>query len=427
MELNKEHEHLMSGKAGRGPQKAMEILAALGEAQGAEKMVKIEYAHLMPPDVMFFPYGRQGRWAHEMVGDLTKDLQRLKVTATIEPKFCDLEIARDLEFTDEMIHEMHEIQDPATAFYENLGVIPSYTALPFYVYPGKFGQHVSIAESISILWYNTLFGSRCERDDGVTSLAAAITGYVPLAGAHLSENRHAEVIIKLDEQLNFDRFDDADWDAFSLAASRCCKEKRPVFVGIPKNIGVTGLKHLLATIAVESGLAVMHIVGVTPEASTLQAALGGRKPAEEFIIGKKELLAAYDIANTATAPAIDYVLLGCPHLTMKEMGDLAEELEGRKIHGSVKLIAVTTRGLLQQAEDMGYADAIRRANGILTCDMCIAFAGTQVTGTIATNSIKAVFFYAGFSSSGERKVRFGSIRDCARSAVAGNWKGRIDL
>ena len=55
MELNKEQEHLLSGKAGRGPQKAMEIIIQLAEAQGAENLVRISYAHLMPPDVMFFP------------------------------------------------------------------------------------------------------------------------------------------------------------------------------------------------------------------------------------------------------------------------------------------------------------------------------------------------------------------------------------
>ena len=61
----------------------------------------------------------------------------------------------------------------------------------------------------------------------------------------------------------------------------------------------------------------------------------------------------------------------------------------------------------------------------MTSDMCIAFSGTQVTGTIATNSIKAVFFYAGFSSDEKRKVRFGSTKDCGRSALSGKWEGRV--
>ena len=424
MRLTRVQEDLLSGKEGRGAQRAMEILVAMGEAQGAERMVEISYAHLMPPDLMFFPYGRQGKWAHEMTEDLTKEIKRLRVPATIEPQFCDLCIAKDLQYPDDIIEEMRDIQGKAVAFYERLGVIPTYTAMPFYYYQGKLGEHVSISESIATLWFNTMFGSRCERDDGVKSLAAAITGCVPLEGVHLPENRHGEAVIRLAEDLSFSEFNDADWDAFSLAASRKCKEKRPVFLGIPPAIGVTDLKHLLAVIAVESGLALMHMVGITPEAPTLEAALAGHKPLDAFAIGKQDLDEAYQLANTASGSDIDFILLGCPHLTLRELREVAEVLDGNSIHSNVKLIAVTTRMLLQQAEDMGYADVIRDAGGILTSDMCIAFAGTQVTGTIATNSIKAVFFYAGFSSDAQRKVRFGSIKDCALSAVRGRWQGR---
>jgi len=427
VQLNKEQEDLLSGKEGHGAQKAMEILVAMGEAQGAERMVEISYAHLMPPDLMFFPYGRQGKWAHEMTEDLTKDIKRLRVPATVEPQFCDLCIAKDLQYPDSIVEEMRDIQATAMEFYyEELGVIPTYTALPFYYYQGKLGEHVSISESIATLWFNTMFGSRCERDDGVKSLAAAITGCVPLEGVHLTENRHGEVIIRLAEDLDFTEFNDADWDAFSLATSRKCKDKRPVFLGIPPTIGVTDLKHLLAVIAVESGLALMHMVGITPEAPTLEAALAGNKPLDELVIGKQDLGEAYQLANTATGSDIDFILLGCPHLTLRELREMTEVLEGKSIHSNVKLVAVTTRMLLQQAEDMGYADVIRDAGGILTNDMCIAFAGTQVTGTIATNSIKAVFFYAGFSSGAKRKVRFGSTKDCARSALTGKWEGRSE-
>ena len=191
MQLTRGQEEMLTGKEGHGVKKAMEILVGMGGAQGAEKMVDITYAHLMPPDLMFFPYGKQGKWAHEMTDELTRDLKRLKVPATVEPKFCDLCIAKDLEYPEEIIEEMHQIQGAATEFYERLGVFPTYTGMPFIYYQSILGEHVSISESIATLWINTMFGSRCERDDGVTSLAAAITGCVPFTGAHLDENRHA--------------------------------------------------------------------------------------------------------------------------------------------------------------------------------------------------------------------------------------------
>ena len=424
MHLDGEEKRMLAGEEGKGTQKAMEILKAKGEAEDAKRMVKIVYAHLMPPDTMFFPYGRQGRWARDLTGELTKGVTRLKVPATMEPKFVDLAMAKDIEFTDELVKEMDSIMLPAAEFFENLGVIPSYTALPFLIYPTKLGQHVSIAESIAILWYNTMFGSRCERDDGVTSLAAAITGVYPEIGVHLSENRFAEVVIRPGKDIEPARFTYTDWDAYSLAAARKGKEKTPVFVGLPPDMTFTQLKHLLAVIAVESGLAIMHIVGITPEAPTLKDALGGKKPLAEFEIGKREIDEAYDIATTATDPGVDYVFLGCPHVTEAELKEIAEALEGKKVNPSVKLVVSTTWQYLQAAEEMGYADIIRKAGATLTKDMCIAFSGTQVSGTIATDSIKAAFFYTGFSSKTTRRVWFGTIQDCIQSAITGKWQGR---
>lgn len=424
MKLNKEQEDMLAGKEGPGVQKAMELIVGIAEAQDAEDLVKISYAHLMPPDVMFMPFGKQGKWAHDLTWELTREIERFKVPATIEPKFCDLSVAKDLLFPDETIEEIRTIQGKATGFYENLGVIPTYTAMPYYYYRARKGDHVSISESIATLWFNTMFGARCERDDGVKSLAAAITGYVPRDGVHLDQNRVGEVIIKPDQDIDFNRFTDADWDAYSLAASRKCRDKTPIFIKIPSTIGQTDLKHLHAVIAVESGLALMHIVGLTPEAPTLEAALGGRRPLAELAIGQKDIDEAYALANTATGMDVHFVLMGCPHLTMRELRDLAEVLEDKKIHPDVTLIASTSQLLFEQAADMGYVDAIRRAGGSVARDMCIAFAGTQATGTIATNSIKAVFFYAGFSMDASRKVRFGSTRECAQSAITGKWQGR---
>jgi predicted aconitase len=163
MKLNKDHEDMLAGKEGRGVQKAMEIIVGMGEAQGAEDLVKISYAHLMPPDVMFMPFGKQGKWAHDLTGELTQDLRRLKVPTTIEPKFCDLSVAKSLQFSDDTIEEIRTIQGKATDFYENLGVIPTYTAMPYYHYRARQGQHVSISESIATLWFNTMMGARLMR------------------------------------------------------------------------------------------------------------------------------------------------------------------------------------------------------------------------------------------------------------------------
>ncbi|MFW5872959.1 MAG: aconitase X [bacterium] len=427
MYLNQEEEQILNGDFGPGAKKALQILIGMGEARGAEKMVEISYAHLMPPDVMFFPYGKQGKWGQELMEDMIKGTVKLRVPTTIEPKFVDLTIAKELEFSNSEIEEMNVIMGQAVQFYEKLGVIPTYSAMPFFVYPGKLNQHVSIAESISILWYNTIFGSRCERDDGVISLSAAITGRVPFIGMHQKEERYAQIIVRLGDELNYAQLTDSDFDALSLAVSRRTKEKIPVITNFPQELGrnYTKLKHLLATIAVESGLPLLHMVGITPEAPNIEAALGPNKNAEEIIIGKDELNEAYEIACTAKDEHIDYVLLGCPHVTMSEMQEIIQVLDGKKLDPNVKLIISTTKLFKDTAEDMGWLDILKKAGAIVTDSMCIAFAGTRVSGTIATNSIKGAFFYSGFDQTKASPVWFGSTRDCAMAALHGKWIGGI--
>jgi predicted aconitase len=425
MFLNKHQQQILEGKSGRGPQKAMEILHAMGEARGAGKMVEISYAHLMPPDVMFFPFGRQGKWGQELMRDLIQGIDHLSVPATIEPKFVDLNIAKQLEFSEDEIQEMNQVMGSAVRFYEKLGVIPTYSAMPFFVYPGKLNQHVSIAESISILWYNTMFGSRCERDDGVVSLSAAITGCVPEVGMHLPQNRYGQIIVRIKEELKVNDFVDSDFDALSLAISRRTKEKIPVISNLPHSIGqsYTKLKHLLATIAVESGLPLLHMVGITPEASTLETALGPNHKVEEILIGEEEIKEAYSIACTARENHIDYVLLGCPHVTMQEFREIIEVIDGKKVHPNVKFVISTTKLFRDTASDMGYLDILKKAGAIITDSMCIAFAGTKVKGTIATNSIKGAFFYSGFDQTKASPVWFGSTKECTQAAIEGRWTG----
>jgi predicted aconitase len=189
---------------------------------------------------------------------------------------------------------------------------------------------------------------------------------------------------------------------------------------MPK-LGLTELKHFLAVVAVMAGLPLVHIVGVTPEAPTLEAALQGHTPEAEFTVGKKEIEEARKISSTTASNKVDYILMGCPHLTMKEIKTVADILRGKKVAAGVKLIAVTTKELYEQAKDLGYVDDIVNAGGQITVQMCIAFAGTQVRdAAVLTNSAKAGYWYSGFGADEKhRTVRLLSTRICAESAVAG--------
>jgi predicted aconitase len=100
---------------------------------------------------------------------------------------------------------------------------------------------------------------------------------------------------------------------------------------------------------------------------------------------------------------------------------VADEIHGKNVAEGVKLVTVTTKELYEQAKDMGFVDDIVNAGGQITCQMCIAFAGTQVRdAAVLTNSAKAGYWYSSFGAKEKnRTVRLASTRICAKSAIAG--------
>lgn len=422
MYLDAEEQRMLSGKEGVGKKKAMEFLCAVGDAVGAERMAKVAIAHIMPPDVMFFPYGERGKWGQQLTESWLEGVDHFKVPTTIDPKWIDLNAAKELEFPAPIIRDLTNIMEKAVNRYVDLGTSPTWSAITFYDHPVLLGQHVAIAESCAIPYYGGVYGARCERDNGVTTIACAITGVTPEFGAHLPENRFAEVIVRIKDDFKLERSNYTDYDALSFYASKPLKGRIPVFANLPFPVTMTQLKYIVSPLGVGAGIPMMHIIGVTPEAPTLESALGGRKPLDEIVVGKREIQEVYQSLCTATDDKVDYVVFGCPHVSVDELRQIAEILQGKKVNQNVRLIVSTYRPFFETATEIGYIDIIRQAGGMVICDSCIAFFASILRGTMATNSSKEAFFLHGYSK-GEIKLWYGSLRDCINAAITGKWQG----
>jgi len=77
----------------------------------------------------------------------------------------------------------------------------------------------------------------------------------------------------------------------------------------------------------------IHIVGITPEAQTVEDAFGGEIPpdVERIPIGKADLRALFHGINQTENRDIDVAVVGCPFLTLEEFVELAELLDGRTV------------------------------------------------------------------------------------------------
>jgi predicted aconitase len=383
---------------------------------------------LVIPEIQLFPKGSEAEWGMEITRKLLEGVEQFSVPATINPMVLDLKKWQPLNIPLSFVEEMKPVFERAMAFYEGKGAIPNYSCTPFFDFFYRKGEHLGGAESVQVLYNNSINGARLNRETGPTALAVAVTGVTPNYGMHLDENRKGRILFELDGELDSRAFTDADLNALGYYGGRIAVERIPVFSGLHPEMSETDLKYLCVPLAVTAGIPMIHVVGVTPEAPTEEAAFGGKKPEEIVRVGRKELLSSYERLNTATSDNIDYVALGCPHCSIRELRNIAALLKGRKVNSNLVLFVATSTIKYDLAEKMGLVKVIEDSGAVVVKGMC---PGASIFGrygqelgvdTVATNSSKNAH-YMGAHSGGYVKTHFGSLDQCIESAIAGKWKG----
>ncbi|MGD9139817.1 MAG: aconitase X, partial [Desulfobacterales bacterium] len=187
---------------------------------------------------------------------------------------------------------------------------------------------------------------------------------------------------------------------------------------------ISMLKGFNAAGASSGGIMMYHIVGLTPEAPTLEAAFGGRKIQKTLKYGQAERRETYETLNTADDSSVDVINIGCPHYSLEQLRDVARLLDGKKVHSNVTLWIWTAHQLKDIADRNGYTDIILKAGGQVMTDTCPLNTNLFPPGTkvVATDSAKQAHYtpaITGFD------VWFGTMRDCVDAAISGKWKGEL--
>ncbi len=306
--------------------------------------------------------------------------------------------------------------------------IPTFTCAPYQTgFRPAFGQQIAWGESNAIAFANSVLGARTERYPDLLDICAAITGRVPAVGLHLAENRVGQLLIRLvDVPLDL-QADDAFYPVLGHLVGKLAGEDIPVIDGLDVRPNEDQLKAICAGAASSGAVALFHVVGVTPEAPTLDAAFGRRAPAATHIVGMPELRAARDELTTATNPSglrdpkgfpLDLVLLGSPHFSLAEFRQLARLLDGPTRHPGVRFLVTTSRIVASLAEQAGLLERLRRFGGQITVDTCplaTPMLPPEIR-TLMTNSAKYAYYVPGLLNT---QVIYGSLADCVRSAVEG--------
>jgi len=397
MYLTEKEQRMFDGEEGYAVQKSMEILVALGNIYGADRLVKVGSVQ-----VAGVSYHNLGDAGLEFLNELARDGQ-VKVLTTLNPAGMDLENWRQLGISQEFAEKQNQVIDA----FSRMGILISCTCTPYLIgnLP-RYREHLAWSESSAVTFANSVIGARTNREGGPSALAAAFVGKTPCYGLHLDENRAADIKI----QVNANLTKLSDWGALGYSIGRKAENKIPYITGI-KDAELDELKSFCASVVTYGAKPLFYMKGITPATENLQT------PRETVTIEQRDIREAYDNIND-DVDYIDFVCIGCPHCSIKEISEVAELLKDRKISENTEFWVATSRTAKQLADKRGYTETIEKAGGKFACDTCMAVAPLKGRfKALATTSAKGCFY----SRQNDMKTKMGGIEECIEAAVTGKW------
>ncbi|MCX6778231.1 MAG: aconitase X catalytic domain-containing protein [Candidatus Micrarchaeota archaeon] len=404
MKLTRDERQFLDGKNGKAAKKAMEILVALGEIYGADRLLEVKSVQIA--GVSYHNLGDAGL---EFLEEMAED-GKSRVLATLNPAGMDIEDWKKMGITEEFASKQIAVVNAFT----KMGVVPVLTCTPYHAGNRPlFGEHIAWSESSAVCYANSILGARTNREGGPSALAAALTGRTPNYGMHLEENRRPEVLIEVVCPLKTV----PDFGALGFAIGKKIGNKIPYIRGVPR-ASEEQLKSLCASIATYGGTAMFHMEGITPEAEFAKAKIQKEKNKNEKIkITRADINDALASMNDVESIDVDLVSVGCPHSSIDEVREIAELLKVKNIITDFWISL--SRAVKNEADKKGYSKIIEAAGAILACDTCIAVAPLKGRfKCLATNSAKACYYGRGNNNF---KTHIGTLEQCIDAAVTGKW------
>ena len=351
MELTNKQQEMYDGKYGEGVAIAMKIQVAIGESFDAERMVPITRAHValsnQEADLWF---------AEKLLNAGAKCI----VSPTVNPGFCLSYFKEKNLITEEDGSLMQRTHDA----YKGLNATLSYNCTPYLgTNIPQFGEVVAFSESSATPYVNSVWGARSNREASQSALCAAITGLVPEYGLLLKENRKGNILVEVQADMK----SDFEYQLLGYMGKKIGKGT-PVFTGLPKYITPEAHMNLGAQLNTSGAYDMYHILGVTPEAQSMEQAFGGKEPERKVVITNEDLQKILKEISEEGNRKIDFAMFGCPHFTLSQVQNIVNILDGRKM--AVDMYILTSSHTKDMAERMGLLEVIREAGGDIIADTC---------------------------------------------------------
>ncbi len=387
MNLTSEEQSWLAGDAGSATRRAMEIVVALGNIYGAERLLPV--ASVQISGVSYRNIGAAGldflrRWADEGA--------QVRVPTSLNPAAMDLQDWPAQGISPDFAARQQSVVDA----FARMGVgggSPVPTCTPYLIgnrpqwRAGSSPVHIAWAESSAVAFANAVLGARTNREGGPGALAAAIVGRTGAYGLHLDQNRRATLRVVVKTRLRTP----ADYSALGAWVGQAVGQGVPYFEGLSLTQGdplwEECLKALGAALAATGAVGLYHVAGVTPEADLPAAAPPPALP--PLVVD--DLAPGYALLDAPDAPA-ELVWIGCPHASLAEIAQVAVAVRGKRL--ALPLWITCARPVKEAAVAQGLAETLEAAGAHLFADACLAIAPVRDMGfrVVATPSAKGAYY-----------------------------------
>jgi predicted aconitase len=425
VKLSSDERAMLEGKGGLAKQRAMELLVRYAQALSASSFINCTNVTLILgalPDVECIQQIVPSLDADEIASkiflgsDDVVIVDKVSVFTSTNAYFYD----QAFPYVQRGGKDACDLSSKIEEYCKRIGVVHLATCTPYQSgnIPTK-GEHCAWTESSAIAFCNSILGARTNIEGPHSSFASCITGKTPLHGMHLDSNRLATVVANVEAEMS----SILDWNLLGYYMGKQVGLEVPAYTGIKEPPDLNMLMALCSSGIASGSIVMFHIVGVTPEAPSLQFATGSAKISKTMKYGNSERKMAYEMVNFSKKDEVDVVVLGCPHYSLERLNAVTRMLEGKTIHHNMALYITTCRTNKSIADRLGYTEIIERAGGIVLEDSCGNILDLKPSQVLATDSAKLVRYIPGMT--GIQNIWCGTTQDCIEAAISGKWRGEL--
>ncbi|MFT7286889.1 MAG: putative aconitase/putative aconitase with swiveling domain [Halieaceae bacterium] len=402
LDLSDADRRRLEGRDGPALKVAMEVLCLMAAAQGASGFVDVSRAHI---DGCIL--------AHDANLDFAEKMQGMGARTCIPTTINAISVDRENWQSQGVAAEFGDKASRLADAYVNMGALPTFTCAPYLLDDAPvLGEAIGWSESNAVVYANSVLGARTMKHPDYLDLFIAMTGRAPRTGVYLAENRRpgCEIHVVLPET-----FDDALWPMLGWLVGRRSPGHIPLLSGLEAARPTEDdLKALCAAFGTTSAAPMLHVKGHTPEGHLVP-----RRDAQKRQITPADLAQVWRDFNTA-GDTVDLVAIGSPHASLSECRSLAELVHGHRCHAATETIVTVGRQVFSAAQTAGIIERLQQSGVKVIPDICWCSITEPIfprkAQVLMTNSGKYSHYATALTGC---DVRFGSLEDCARTALSG--------